>query len=134
MNTEFTFKLNPDRQLSPILMDNHKPFNIFIESLEPHKLYNDLKILTNRLQDFLIFRNFLVDLGEAEHSSDWDLYLIITLRDGTKIQTDSGYDYFEIQDDKILVEDYEDNGEFKNENDSYHLIPINQISSISLGS
>lgn len=35
-------------------------------------------------------------LGDFEHTNDWDPYIEIDLRDGTKIETPSGYYYFDI--------------------------------------
>lgn len=39
----------------------------------------------------------LIDvLGEFEHTNDWDPYIEIDLKDGTKIETPPGYYYFDI--------------------------------------
>ncbi len=35
-------------------------------------------------------------IGEFEHSNDWDPYIEIDLKDGTKIATPPGYYYFDI--------------------------------------
>ena len=35
-------------------------------------------------------------LGEFEHTNDWDPYIEIDLKDGTKIETPPGYYYFDI--------------------------------------
>ena len=35
-------------------------------------------------------------LGDFEHTNDWDPYIEIDLKDGTKIETQPGYYYFDI--------------------------------------
>jgi hypothetical protein len=57
------------------------------------------------LQAFLFMREFIEELGDAEHTSDWDPYLIITLMDGkTKLETLNGYWAAEIRDDSLCIE------------------------------
>lgn len=47
-----------------------------------------------RIRDLLYFtlqKKLILDLGEYEHTGDWDLFLIIELNDGTKLETVTGY-------------------------------------------
>lgn len=48
----------------------------------------------------------LLELGDTEHSSDWDPYLRIIFTDGTNIETESGYPYAELNEDKTKVTFY----------------------------
>jgi hypothetical protein len=56
------------------------------------------------LQGFLFMREFIEALGDEEHSGDWDPYLVITLMDGTKLETINGYWAAEIKEDSLCIE------------------------------
>lgn len=65
------------------------------------------------INQFKKFVDLVNDLGEIEHSSDWDLYLIIFLENNEKIITNNGYSVFNIdfKNELIIVENITDEEE-----------------------
>lgn len=71
----------------------------------------------------------ILELGEIEHTSDWDPYFIIILQDNTEIITPNGYHEIEITETSISIEIEDPNDE---DNVILKTIPINDIKSISI--
>jgi len=55
-------------------------------------------------QSLQVFIEFIEALGWEEHTCDWDIGLLITLRNGLLIDTGQGYCNFEIRDMKLVIE------------------------------
>lgn len=74
-----------------------------------------LQIFTTQLKSLSKILNFLDRLGWVEHTSDWDPYLIIKLKNGAKIETQCDFWQFEIirQDTTIRIEDDEETHTFR---------------------
>lgn len=85
-----------------------------------------------KLKSFHNIKESILELGEIEHTGDWDPYLRINFTNGETLETDNGYHYFETQDDNILLEDAPNQGSETNGDDSYLIIPIKDIKSIRL--
>lgn len=124
-----TIKTSSEEQFSGFLLDHLKPLTMRRDWSVSHKINYYIKpfIQTNQL---------ILDLGEAEHTSDWDPSIIIQLWDQNgelqTIETDPGYYVMDIQDTVLLLEDSPGNGEQEDEDISYHIIPIQSIHSIQL--
>lgn len=52
---------------------------------------NSLEYRKRGLAEYKDLIRLIEDLGEEDHSSDWDLHLEITLHSGKKIETEPGY-------------------------------------------
>lgn len=68
----------------------------------------DMQILDLRVMK--VFLDFLECLGAEEHTSDWDPYLEVVLRNGAKLETESGYWNFEVSGNKIILDDEKETG------------------------
>ena len=82
----FTFKLRDAKQpehLSTLIADAKITLNL------PKIMDAQRKLL--RIDQYNAFVYGLLQLGEMEHTGDWDPYFSIILHDGTKLDTSAGY-------------------------------------------
>lgn len=73
----------------------------------------------------------LYQIGNVEHSCDWDLYAIVKLNSGQEIFSATGYPDLVIQGDKLLIQidDEDESGEGQDPN---QYIPLSDIATISI--
>lgn len=131
-----TIKIQTDHQnqFSGFLMD-HLGYLIFT-------IDQDLDLKVNfYLKPLIQTIKLIMDLGEAEHTSDWDPSIQIRYWDkqGTIIQfeTEPGYYEMQISVEHLILEDFSNNSQFWVEaddiqKDSHHIIPIKDIHYIKL--
>lgn len=122
---EFTQNLELDetQQISSQLAKQFTPLYMTKE----HDLEQRIKLITF----YRLWLDLILKQGDHEHTGDWDPAVIIELYDGTQIGDEAGYNVFSIQDDKIILECPNDDGEFPEpDEDCYYTIPIMDISSI----
>ena len=75
----------------------------FITWEDREKWYSyDSKI--DSLKAYAMGLELINQLGWLEHTSDWDPFLMIELKNGGEIQTESGYFLFEVKKKTILIE------------------------------
>lgn len=124
---------NQDRSLSMNL------FNEFRVLKLPDTLTREEKLI--RLYSFSKMNDLIGDLGWQEHTSDWDPYFEIVMKEKGIIVTASGFHQFEIvgmDDDTTICVDYEKLKEIKvlDSNDAnqefWHTIEIDDIAEIRL--
>ena len=113
----------PETEISAFLMDNLGPIKIHSQEFPSLALVY--------AQELIKTIELILDLGEEEHSGDWDPYLIITLNSGETIETENGYNYMEITEDLKSLQ-IETSTEFENEEASYITLPLDQIKTIEL--
>ena len=124
---ELTIKIDTDCQISPLIMDYIQPLDMTKDAyLSPQQM------IDFTLRPWMKLIDLIMDLGEKEHTHDWDPYISIKFKDGNTLTTQNGYYIMNIQNDMLLLEDEEGAGQEKNDDDSYHIIPINTIASIEL--
>jgi len=87
--------LNQTESLSSLLLRNMPPVQISDCLM---RAYDDVK-------DFQDFVSLVNRLGWVEHTSDWDLILLVELMDGTIYETTPGYSEYWIDGAEIVVED-----------------------------
>lgn len=114
-------KLDEKIQISPQLAQQMKPLLFDDENLEDRKRF---------IQLYLSYHKMIIEVGEIEHSNDWDPAIKIKLKDGTVIGDEAGFDIAQLNDDKLLIESPNADGEY-DENDNYITVPILEISEIS---
>lgn len=124
-----TVTADPQNQFSTFLMDHLKPIEMRQHWGTSLKTDYFIKPLIQTIK-------FITDLGEAEHTGDWDLSIKITLWDDDDIlqslETDPGYYVMSIQGSNLLLEDSSGRGTETNGDDSYHILPISQIHTIQV--
>lgn len=95
-----------NQQISGKIFDDCTPFKISVwDSLQDNA--QRIKLMQYGCRNAQVFCRFLDALGDAEHTSDWDPYFKIRLRNGQIWDTDPGYWDFEI-DNTDLVFDMDD--------------------------
>jgi len=113
-------------QASPILMDaiSKQPFY-------PYE-FDNRDTLADHIQSYIKTIDLILLLGEAEHTGDWDPYLYITFKDGTFIETTSGYSQIEILRQEhqyiLVIHDYDE----ETDEEISHIKDIYSIESILL--
>ena len=131
-----SFIQKSDTQSSPILFDalskNPIPIN---QDLPNNWVLSQIQILS-QIQSIIKSIELIITLGQAEHTGDWDPYIIINLIDGGSIETQNGYHHMGIQrgqfQNTLLLEDEEHMGNQNDGDISYHIINISNIKSIQL--
>ena len=101
-------------------------------TLIPTPIIGDHKERVQRLQNFLKLKDAILELGDLEHSGDWDPYINITLNDGTRIETQNGSHEIQIQNEVILLEDELGYAQHSDGDISYHVIQLKDIATIQL--
>ena len=101
MNKTLTVNTSSENQFSCYILDHLKP----CQMPTPNDKLTDDSLINGYLKPFIQTIKFIMDLGEKEHTGDWDPCLIITLWDDTKLFTENGYYTMEIKGNYILIED-----------------------------
>jgi len=124
---KLTVTTDSNNQFSAFLLDHLLPINLRKD------WDNDLKI-NFYIKPLIQTIKLIIDLGELEHSHDWDPNLRIVLFDETQsdgfsiIETTNGYYTMVIDNDKLIIED--ENQESDIFYDDTHTILIKDIHSI----
>lgn len=131
--THYQLPLIQGFNLSSFIMDTFKqqPLNLQRWDFSP-------TIKKQELQAFIhLIKHLIYELGDIEHSSDWDPYLTIQYTDDEgniqTLQTESGYylmetDNPEYHKDSISIDDYDED----EDEDITRVIPIKDIISIQI--
>ena len=129
--TNLSLMPDPNNQFSAFLLDHLSP-TIMRQNWDiALKVNHYIKPLIQTIK-------FIMDLGELEHSHDWDPFIKIGLFDGDSpdnikyIETQPGYYIMDILNYTLLIEDEVDQGDQNDGDISYHTIPIKDIHSIQL--
>lgn len=129
MQTSITVPISSQDQFSSFLMDHLKPI-----TMRSH-WDNELKI-NSYIKPLIQAITFITDLGEAEHTSDWDPSIRIQYWDQNdtlqSLETEPGYYIMQIQKENLILEDAENQAECHDQEDYYHTIKINTIHTIQL--
>lgn len=116
-------EINPKNQISTQLANQLTP--LYLD--ENDNLEQRQKLITL----YLNYYKFIIAQSEQEQSSYWEPACIITLNDNTILGDEPGFDTAQLQDDKILLEHPNEDGEAANEDeDCYYIIPLLDIQSI----
>jgi len=103
---EVLIKLQPQTEISAKIFDDCTPFKISKwDDVEDNS--HRIKLMESSCRNVKAFIDLVEQLGDIEHTSDWDPYLTITLRNGEQTETDTGYWNFEIKDGDLEFEGYE---------------------------
>lgn len=118
-----TITADPQNQFSAFLMDHLKPITM--------RQHWDLSLRINYyIKPLIQTLKFITDLGEAEHSGDWDPSIKITFWNDNQIlkslETEPGYYNMIIQGTDLLLE------KGYKQHQSHNIIPISQIHSIRI--
>lgn len=121
---EFIIKFDQDEQthISPQLADQ-------LPAMEfPENFYDTTRY---RLITFYqAYFNMIMEIGDIEHTNDWDPAIIITLYDGTEHGNEPGFHTLIIQEDNIKLHIPDENGEDDGNQDYWMDIDIMKIRSI----
>lgn len=121
----FNFEPSTQTQISSLIMDNLNPIKIHISE--------DIEIQKHNLRSFIKLKDLIFELGESEHSNDWDPSIKITFNNEREsIETEPGYNVIEIDNDDLLIENELGMGDYDDEDQSYFRIPISSIETIQL--
>ena len=124
-----SFTPDSNNQCSSFILENLKP-------LERPKIWTDNTWILFGIRPLIRTLELLTYLGDAEHTSDWDIFLTIHRRDGLPITTDSGHYIMEIQGNNLLIEDSEESDAPREDGgeDIYWTIPMTDIIKIEIHS
>lgn len=124
--TKLEIELNSESQISSFMLDHMTPVQMRKDwDVELKKLFY--------VTPFIRVIDLIMDIGEIEHTSDWDPSVKVGYNDPDEpgeveyFETESGYWKMEIQGDNILLEDAPGMGSQEDEDISYHVIPIKEL-------
>lgn len=123
-----TLNIQNTQQISSYLLEHLKP-------LELRKDW-DPSYKKSEVTKLLLVKQLILDLGDAEHSGDWDPYIKLGYWDDNQelvyITTQNGYHVMQIDSDDILLEDELGMAPYQDEDISYYRLPIASIHSITI--
>ena len=122
MKTNLLKLINSEQQCSAFILDQLH----FTASNFPDVTLHDLYAFQHAIK-------IIIEIGEIEHTGDWDPYLIITLKDESQISTPNGYYEFEIDESSnsiIIITDLDE--ESPVEDLTRTVIDISDIKSITI--
>ena len=79
---ELTIKIDTDCQISPLIMDYIQPLDMTKDAyLSPQQM------IDFTLRPWMKLIDLIMDLGEKEHTHDWDPYISIKFKAGNTLTT-----------------------------------------------
>lgn len=123
-----SFLFSKQNQISTLIFDMGVGVDFKDKIWLGHK--EEINFRINHLKEVINLMDFIVTLGEEEHSSDWDIGVKIIYKVNgieREIITEQRFSHIEIDGEDLLIENELDMGDYNDDDISYHRVPIMDI-------